>query len=107
MRTVALTADSAYLKAQQIFFGFVKVELLQFTDSLTLKYLLSNERLDVFCPEVKPKLNYFMEESIRLKKRHGSGEEKFEENFKIPVKSIPRFTSLLVTVIAHINDFSL
>jgi hypothetical protein len=63
-----------------------QVDLLRFTDPLTLKYLLSNERLDVFCPEVKPKLNAFLEESILMKKRHSSGEAKFQENLKIPVK---------------------
>ena len=64
------------------------MDLLQFTDPLTLKYLLSNDRLDVFCPEVKPKLNEFLDESIRLKKRHGSGEAKFQENLRIPVMPV-------------------
>jgi hypothetical protein len=52
---------------------------------LTLKYLLSNERLDIFWPDVKPKLNSFLDETEKWKKRNASGEAKFQENLKIPV----------------------
>lgn len=37
-----------------------QVGLLQYTDALTLKYLLANPRLDSFCPELKKKLNAFL-----------------------------------------------
>ncbi len=61
------------------------MDLLRFTDQLTLKYLLSNERLDIFWPDVKPKLNSFLDETEKWKKRNASGEAKFQENLKIPV----------------------
>jgi hypothetical protein len=78
-----------------------QVDLLQFTDPLTLKYLLSNDRLDVFCPELKSKLNQFLDESIRMKKRHGSGEAKFQENLRIPVNRFSgmKILSIMILVI--------
>jgi hypothetical protein len=70
------------------------LDLLRFTDQLTLKYLLSNERLDIFWPDVKPKLNSFLDETEKWKKRNASGEAKFQENLKIPVT----FSSVYYTV---------
>jgi hypothetical protein len=46
---------------------------------LTLKYLLSNERLDIFWPDVKPRLNSFLDETEKWKKRNASGEAKFQD----------------------------
>ena len=59
---------------------FFQVELLQYTDALTLKYLLTNSRLDIFCPEIKTNLNSYLEENQKFNKRHGSGGNKLADS---------------------------